>query len=118
MRVLRLVLYFSIVVVLAGRLFAQGGAFGTILGTVTDNAGAVIPNAGVDVTNLGTNVTKHTVTTSTGNFTVPYLDPGIYRVTVEAPNFQKVIVDRITLVVGQVARADAALKPGAVTETI
>jgi hypothetical protein len=118
MRSLRIALALFVLVSLGGKVFAQGGAFGTILGTVTDNAGAVIPNASVDVTNLGTNVTKHTVTTSTGNFTVPYLDPGTYRVTVEAPNFQKVVVDRIALVVGQVARADAALKPGAVTETV
>ena len=31
----------------AALLYSQGGAYGTILGTVTDNSGAVVANAGV-----------------------------------------------------------------------
>lgn len=47
-----------LVVLSAGLMFGQGGAYGTILGTVTDNSGAVVAKASVDVTNIGTNVTK------------------------------------------------------------
>ncbi len=111
-------LLFSLVIASAGLLHAQGGAYGTILGTVTDNSGAVVANAGVDVTNIGTNVSKHTETTSSGDFTVPYLAPGIYRVTVQSQGFQKSVVDNITLVVGQEARANVIMKPGAVTESV
>ena len=39
-------------------LYSQGGAYGTILGTVKDNSGAVVANAAVDVTNIATNVTN------------------------------------------------------------
>ena len=60
----------------AGFLYGQAGATGTILGTVTDNSGAVVANASVDVTNIATNVSKHTGTTSSGDYTVPYLQPG------------------------------------------
>ena len=88
-------------------LYGQGGAYGTILGTVIDNSGAVVAKASVDVTNVATNVTKHTETTSSGDFTVPYLTPGTYRVTVQSQGFQKSVVDNIGLVVGQDARADA-----------
>ena len=42
------------VIVSAGLLYGQGGANGTILGTVTDNSGAVVANADVDVTNVAT----------------------------------------------------------------
>src|SRR5438445_13700773 len=94
-------LLFSLVIASAGLLHAQGGAYGTILGTVTDNSGAVVANAGVDVTNIGTNVSKHTETTSSGDFTVPYLAQGIYRVTVQSQGFQKSVVDKITVVVGK-----------------
>src|SRR5712691_4712775 len=111
-------LMFSLVIASAGLLHAQGGAYGTILGTVTDNSGAVVANAGIDVTNIGTNVSKHTETTSSGDFTVPYLAPGIYRVTVQSQGFQKSVVDNITLVVGQEARANVIMKPGAVTESV
>jgi hypothetical protein len=101
-----------------GLLYGQGGAYGTILGTVTDNSGAVVAKAGVDVTSVATGVTKHTETTSSGDFTFPYLQPGIYRVTVQATGFQKSTVDNIGLVVGQEARADFAMKPGTINETI
>src|SRR6516162_2186247 len=98
--------------------YGQGGASGTIVGTVKDNSGAVVAKASVDVTNKATNVTKHTETTSSGDFTVPYLPPGTYRVTVESQGFQKSVVDNIGLVVDQSARADVSMKPGAVSESV
>jgi hypothetical protein len=102
----------------AAWLHGQGGAYGTILGTVTDNSGAVVANASVDVTNIAANVTKHTEATSSGDFTVPYLAPGTCRVTVQSQGFQKSVVDNIGLVVGQQKRADVSMKPGAVSEKL
>jgi hypothetical protein len=106
------------VLVSATWVYGQGGAVGTILGTVTDNTGAVVANASVDVLNPETGVTNHTQTGSSGDFTVPYLKPGAYRVTVQAPGFQKAVVDNIGLVVAQQSRVDVTLKPGQVTESI
>ena len=91
-------------------LYGQGGAYGTILGTVTDNSGAVVAKAGVDVVNVATGIANHTTTTSSGDYTVPYLQPGTYRVTVQATGFQKSTVENVGLVVGQVARADFNMK--------
>jgi hypothetical protein len=107
-----------LIVVSASWLYGQGGASGTILGTVSDNSGAVVAKASVDVTNLATGVTTHTETSSTGNYTVPYLQPGSYRVTVQSPGFQKSAVDHIGLQVAQQERIDITLKPGAVTESV
>src|SRR6185437_15037352 len=56
-------------------VFAQAGATGTILGTITDNSGAVVSNAAVTVTNINTGVHNQTRTGSSGDFTVPYLTP-------------------------------------------
>ena len=99
-------------------LFGQGGANGTILGTVTDNSGAVVANANVDVTNTATNVTTRTQTTSSGDFTVPFLQPGTYKVTVQAPGFQKAVTDAVPLVVGQQQRVNVTMRPGAVSESV
>ncbi len=107
-----------LVAISASWLHAQGGAYGTISGTVTDNSGAVVATASIDVTNIATNVTKHAETSSSGGYIVPYLPPGTYRVTAQATGFEKSIVDNVGLVVGQEARADVSMKPGAVTETI
>src|SRR3954451_7424879 len=118
MRSLRIVLQLAVLVILAGRLFAQAGATGTILGTVTDASGAIISNAKVTVTNTSTNTDFRTVTSSAGDFNAPSLNPGPYKVTVEAPGFEKFVTSGIVLTVNQRARVDAALKPGAVTETV
>jgi hypothetical protein len=109
----------AVLLVLAvGRLYAQGGAGGTILGTVTDITGATIADAKVQVTSQDTGVTQEAVTTSAGGYSVPYLHPGVYKVTVSAPGFQAWVTDQIKLVVDQHARLDAALKTGQVTERI
>src|SRR5438094_2443161 len=102
----------------AGLLYGQGGASGTILGTVTDTSGAVIASAKVDVTNIATGVVIHTQTGSTGDYTVPYLNPATYKVTVTATGFQKSVSNEFTLAVDQQARVNIMLKPGAVTEIL
>lgn len=45
------VLLLSLTLLFANLMYGQGGANGTILGTVTDNSGAVVAGANVDVTN-------------------------------------------------------------------
>ncbi len=114
----RVLFLLAVTLSFANLLHAQGGANGTILGTVTDNSGAVLANATVDVTNTGTNVTNRTQTTSSGDFTVPFLPPGTYRIAVQSPGFQKSLTDGITLVVGQQERLNIMMKPGAVTESV
>src|SRR5579872_792054 len=100
-----------------GVAFGQAG-LGTILGTVTDNSGAAVAKARVEVTNVGANITERTETTDAGTYSVPYLKPGVYRVTVEFAGFDRAAVGGITLVVDQQYRVDVSLKPGAVTETV
>ncbi len=102
----------------ANLLFAQGGAVGTILGTVADNTGAVVAKADVEVSNVATGSSQRTQTNESGTFTVPYLKPGTYKVSVSAPGFQKSVVDQVPLVVAQQARVDVVMKPGAVTEQV
>ena len=89
MRFLRISLYFTIFVMLTGKLFAQAGATGTILGTVTDTSGAIVSNAKVTVTNTSTNVEFRTVTGSAGDLNASSFNPGPYKVVVEALGFEK-----------------------------
>src|SRR5579862_3078351 len=114
----RVLLVCLLIAVVGGVAHGQGGASGTILGTVVDPSNGVIAGASVDVTNVGTNVTSHTVTTSSGDYTVPYLQPGTYEVTVQAAGFKKSVTANINLVVGQTAREDVTMRPGDVTTTV
>ncbi len=102
----------------AGRAFGQGGDVGSIVGTVTDASGAAVANAKVQVTNTATNISKQITTNDSGNYTVPYLRPGTYRVTVEAAGFDKSVVDNVSLVVAQERRVDVVMKVGAVTTQV
>ena len=80
----------AVLLVLAvGRLIAQTGGTGSILGSVTDSTGAVIPKATVVVTNIATGVKSTVTTTSAGDYTVLSLIPGQYSVLAEAPGFAK-----------------------------
>jgi len=87
-------------------------------GLVLDSTGAAIAKATVTVHNEGTGVDKPVITTSTGNWTVPFLDPGVYDVRVEVNGFKSVDKTKITLSTGQIAEVNFSLVPGAVAETI
>lgn len=118
MRIVRFVLCVAAMLAVPVSLFAQAGATGSILGTVTDSTGAVIPGANVTVTNAATNVSNKTVSSSSGDYNVPSLIPGLYRVTVEATGFSKSVTTGIVLAVDQKVRVNAVMKAGAVTSTV
>jgi len=118
MRFFRLALCLALLLVSTGRMFGQAGATGAILGTVTDSTGAVLPNTKVTVTNTATNVPFGTVTSSSGDYLAPALNPGTYSVSAEAKGFQKSVTTDFTLAVDQKVRIDLVLKPGATTETV
>src|ERR1035437_134081 len=118
MRAIRMCLGLVVLLLVAGRMFGQAGATGTILGTVTDSTGAIVPNVSVTVTNTGTNSAAKTVTSSSGDFNAPALNPGTYSVSAEAKGFQKSVTTGFNLDVNGKVRVDLTLKPGAVTETL
>ena len=91
---------------------------GSITGTVTDPAGAMVPAAKVVATRADTGAVYETVTTNTGNYTLPSLPVGVYSVSVEAAGFTKYIQQGITIQTVQVARVDVALKVGSASDSV
>ncbi len=71
--------------------FAQSQTTGRIAGIVKDQAGAVIPGAEVVVVNRATAEERRTKTNDDGNYTVSLLPPGVYRVSITASGFKRVI---------------------------
>ncbi|HET8546476.1 MAG TPA: TonB-dependent receptor, partial [Bryobacteraceae bacterium] len=90
----------------------------SILGTVTDPQGAAIANAKITVRNAGTGVVSTTVTTNTGDYTVPLLDVGEYEVSVEMPGFRSATQTGVRLEINEKARVDFQLQVGAQAERI
>ena len=62
---------------------------GAIGGRITDAQGGRLPGATVTVVNIATNAESTSTTDANGDFTIPYLTPGSYRVTVELQGFKK-----------------------------
>ena len=102
----------------AGLLYGQGGATGTILGTVTDNTGAILPGANVEVTNVATGVALKVVTSTSGDYSVSNLNSGVYRITVTAKGFGNSVTDNVTVTVAQQARVNTVMNPGSVSQTV
>src|ERR1017187_287772 len=88
--------YFSLIfrsgvagLLLSTLLLAQNPYGGRIIGRVADSSGALVPNAAVECVNLGTNVVSSANTTSNGNFELPNLIPGQYRLSISVVGFKK-----------------------------
>jgi len=116
----RLFVYALVIAMLA---FAVQGAVAqanraTITGTVTDSSGAIVPGVEVTATNAGTNVPAKTVSNDAGIYVIPNLFPGQYSVEFKKDGFETLRRPSVTLESTEVARIDAALKVGAVTQTV
>jgi hypothetical protein len=90
---------------------------GTISGDVTDASGAVVAGATITVVNLGTNQERNATTNSSGNFLVPNLAIGKYKVTVAAAGF-KTSVEAAEVLTGAVTRTEFKLQIGQHGETV
>ena len=93
-------------------------ATGTITGTVKDASGAVVPDVKIKLSNPDTGLVRDTTTTGSGDYTVPLLPAATYRVEAEKAGFQKAIVEKVDLLVNQVARVDLTMQLGSVTQTV
>jgi len=90
----------------------------TVKGQVLDSSQAALPGATVTVRNQETNEVATAVTNNDGNYTIPFLRPGLYTVTVEMSGFQKYNRTDMRLEVSQVAVINAQLSVGGVTESV
>lgn len=110
----RLSLFTSLL--LAGSLaFAQITAqTGAISGRVTDPSGASIPAAKVTITSeRGALQSKNT--SDSGDYVFQLLEPGLYRLTVEAKGFSKASVKEVRVQITEVVNVPVQLEVGAET---
>jgi len=89
----------------------------TITGRIADSTGAVVPAASITVVATDTNFTFKATSNQDGLYRVLSLNPGKYKVTIEAQGFKKSIHD-VELRVGDTLAVDASLQVGNITESI
>jgi Carboxypeptidase regulatory-like domain/TonB-dependent Receptor Plug Domain len=90
----------------------------TIKGQVLDSSQGALPGATVSVTNAETNEVATATTNAEGNYTVPFLRPGLYTLTVELPGFQKYTRSGMRLEVSQTATINVQLAVGGLAEEV
>lgn len=109
----------AMLVIAPSSISAQSQALnGQIEGVVSDANGAALSGATVVARNAGTGTERSATTDASGVYRFPLLPLGAYRVTVEAPNFKRLVRDGITLVAGQTATIDVALEIGGLEDTV
>jgi hypothetical protein len=89
-----------------------------ILGRVTDASGAGVQGAKVIAQSLDTGVAVSSVCNEEGGFQINYLQPGPYKISVEATGFKKASRDLVDVRVGDRLALDFTLEVGAVSETV
>ncbi len=97
---------------------AQLAGKGQIKGTVMDASGAAVPGATITITSKQTGVSTKTTSTSAGDFAVPTLDPGPYKVTVTAPGFSTLNQENVNVNALETQTLNPKLTIGASTETV
>ena len=90
---------------------------GDVQGTVVDGTGAPVVGAKVTITSLATGAAREVTTGSAGEFSVPQLGIGDYRISVEKDGFRGFNQDLVVRS-GEKTRVDVALQLGKVTETV
>jgi hypothetical protein len=110
---------YSVICLLSLGTFAYGQEFrASIAGHVTDSTGATVPQAKVQATNLATKETNNAVTDNSGSYTIPLLQPGVYKLTIQATGFKQWVRDNLRIEISQAAGVDAKLELGDVTQTV
>jgi hypothetical protein len=105
-------------------LFGMGGSVvaqefrATVKGQVVDSSKAAVPGASVTVQNTQTGEVASTTSNAEGDFTLPFLKPGLYTLTVELSGFQKHVRSGLRLEVSQTATINVQLAVGGVTEEV
>jgi len=82
---------------------------GTILGAVTDQAGAVVSGVDVTVVQIDTGFARKVTTNSDGNYIVTSLLPGKYRILAEKAGFQTKVIQDVELNVEARVQVNIAL---------
>ena len=105
---------------LAPMVLAQstGTTQGAIVGVITDSSGAVLPNVKVTLTGEAVMGAPSTLSDSSGNYRMPALPPGDYKLRYELPGFAIVIRNGIHVDLGFTATVDARMSPGSVTQNV
>jgi hypothetical protein len=92
--------------------------YGSIVGNVVDSTGAALPGATVKIEQSETKLTRELVTDSAGSYQFTAVPSGTYTITVTMSGFRGATRQDVPVSLNSVARVDAKLEIGQMTETV
>lgn len=90
----------------------------TITGQVTDSSGAVVPNAEITLTNVKTLEVRSVKSGEDGYYSLPFILPGVYDLSIKAQGFKEYQNKTIELFVNDKKTINVALEAGAISEVV
>lgn len=99
-------------------VYAQVANNTALVGTVTDPSGAPIAGAKVRAFDEGTHITYPTVTNTEGYYSITFIAPGTYDITVEEKGFNTETQTGRIVVVDQAQRTDFKLVVGSTSTSV
>lgn len=118
LRASRVLFMFSAALLSIAQYATAQTTFATITGAVTDPSGSVVPNVTVTATNIQTGVKTTAQSNSAGNYTIPQLIEGRYKVEADAPGFRPFVAEDVIVASRDVRRVDIKLEVGAVQTAV
>jgi hypothetical protein len=106
----------SLLLALAAAALAQSTA--SLRGRVTDDQGAVVAGASISLKNLATGEERTTVSDRQGEYLVPALPVGSYKLEVQSTGFQASVMQNLRIEVAQAAVQNVKLSVGGRTEEV
>src|ERR1700739_2403111 len=91
---------------------------GSVVGTIRDSSGAAVSGASITVINTATGIQNMATSNGNGDYEVPSIRAGSYRITASAPGFATAIAQNIAVSVGNPPRIALVMKPGQTSTTV
>lgn len=89
-----------------------------LVGTVTDASGSVLAGVSVVATDEATQVKYAGTTNGEGYYSIPFVQPGTYDISVEQPGFAKVLSKGVAVQLNMSARTDVTLTVGSTSAEV
>ena len=111
------VLSFVFVALLGVQGFAQAGT-STVSGTIFNEQNEVVPGATVTLVSVAQNTRRTAVTNSQGNYSFSLVNPGPYKIEVEAQGFKRAVTSEFQALVDKTTQLPITLEGGGVDVTV
>ncbi len=98
-------------------IFGQAQS-GTVVGTVTDQAGSVVPDANVTIVNDGTQFNRTVTTNAQGQYSANAFPTGFLTITVEREGFAKLVRSGVELTAADTITVNLQLMVGDVKQSV